>query len=176
MSAASDRLDRTRLALIEHVHRKERKPQRAQAQGDVGEHEDAEQWEAAEAAAASGGGGWMSRISRAAKSYWRHHPARMGVQMATPVLSAYARKQPLAYVSISAAAGAALTFARPWRLISVTGLVVAVLKSSQLSSLLMSALSAADFGRDMAPDETNDMANQARGAAARQAPMGEPHR
>jgi hypothetical protein len=73
-------------------------------------------------------------------------------------------------------AGAVLMLARPWRLISVTTLVVAVLKSSQLSSLLMSALSAADFGRDMAPDETNDMANQARGAAARQAPMGEPHR
>jgi hypothetical protein len=41
--------------------------------------------------------------------------------------------------------------ARPWRLISVTGLLVAVLKSSQLSSVLMSAMSAADFKKDHEP-------------------------
>jgi hypothetical protein len=37
---------------------------------------------------------------------------------------------------------------RPWRLITVGGLLAALLKSSQVSSLVMSALSAADFQKD----------------------------
>jgi hypothetical protein len=145
MSAASDKLARTRLALIEHVHRKERKPDRARAQQARGEHEDGEQWEAAEAAAASGGGGWFSRVGRAAKSYWRHHPARVGVQMATPVLSHFARGRPLAYVGIAALAGAVFMVARPWRLISVTGVLVALAKSPQLAGVVMSAMQGSDY-------------------------------
>jgi len=132
MSGASDRLARSRLALIEHVHRKELKGGRTQPDG--------EQWEAAQAAAASGGG-WFTRIKRAAQSYWRHHPARMGVQMATPILSQYARKQPLAYIGIAAAAGAVVMIARPWRLVSITGVLVALAKSPQLAGVVMSAMS-----------------------------------
>lgn len=145
MSLAGDRLARSRLALVEHVHRKERKPDRAQAQRARGEHEDGEQWEAAEAAASTGGGGWFSRIGRAAKSYWRHHPARVGVQMATPVLSHFARKQPLAYVGIAALAGAVFMVARPWRLISVTGVLVALAKSPQLAGVVMSAMQGSGY-------------------------------
>ena len=132
MSGASDRLARSRLALIEHVHRKELKGGRTQPDG--------EQWEAAQAAAASGGG-WFTRIKRAAQSYWRHHPARMGVQVATPILSQYARKQPLAYMGIAAAAGAVVMIARPWRLVSITGVLVALAKSPQLAGVVMSAMS-----------------------------------
>jgi hypothetical protein len=144
VSLAANRLALTRLALIEHVHRKERKPQRARAQQARGEHEDGEQWEAAEAAAATGGT-WFSRIGRAAKSYWRHHPARMGVQMATPLLSQFARRQPLAYVGIAALAGAVILVARPWRLVSVTGVLVALAKSPQLAGVVMSAMSGGDY-------------------------------
>jgi hypothetical protein len=148
MTLASDRLDRSRLALIEHVHRKERKPDRAHAQSARSEHEDGEQWEAAEAAAASGGGGWFSRIGRAAKSYWRHHPARMGVQLATPVLSQFARRKPMAYVGIAAVAGAIFMVARPWRLVSVTGVLVALAKSPQLAGVVMSAMQGTDLDDD----------------------------
>jgi hypothetical protein len=140
VSAATDRLARSRLALIEHVHRKEMKGGRTQADG--------EQWEAAEAAAASGGGGWFTRIKRAAQSYWRHHPARIGLQVATPVLSAYARKQPLAYMGIAAAAGAIVMVARPWRLVSITGVLVALAKSPQLAGVVMSAMSGSDMGEE----------------------------
>lgn len=142
---AAKRLDRSRLALIEYVHRKERKPGRAQAQQARGEHEDGEQWEAAERAAASGGGGWFTRVSRAAKSYWRHHPARMGVQMATPLLSQFARRKPMAYVGIAAAAGALVMVARPWRLVSVTGVLIALAKSPQLAGVVMSAMQGSDY-------------------------------
>jgi hypothetical protein len=139
MTAASDRLARSRLALIEHVHRKERK------RGPAREGEDGEQWEAAKAAASSKGGGWFSRIGRAAKSYWRHHPARVGVQMATPVLSQFARRNPLAYMGVAAVAGAVFMVARPWRLISVTGLLVALAKSPQLAGVVMSAMQGSGF-------------------------------
>ena len=145
MSGASDRLDRSRLAIIEHVHRKEGRGGRAQAMRERGEHEDGEQWEAAQAAAATGGGGWFTRVQRAAKSYWRHHPARMGLQMAEPVLSAYARKNPLAYMGIAAAAGAIFMVARPWRLISATGVLVALAKSPQHTDIVMSAMSGGDW-------------------------------
>jgi hypothetical protein len=145
MSAAADRLARSRLALVEYVHRKETKPGRMQMQRARGESEDGEQWEAAQAAAASGGGGWFSRIRRAAKSYWRHHPARMGVQMATPLLSSFARKNPAAYVGIAAVAGAVVMVARPWRLVSVTGVLVALAKSPQLAGVVMSAMSGSDY-------------------------------
>jgi hypothetical protein len=151
VTAASQRLDRTRLALIEHVHRKERKPGRAQAQRARGEHEDGEQWEAAQAAASSGGGSLFSRISRAAKSYWRHHPARVGVQMATPLLSQFARRQPAAYIGIAAVAGAVIMIARPWRLVSVTGVLIALAKSPQLAGVVMSAMSGGNYDDDDFP-------------------------
>jgi hypothetical protein len=72
----------------------------------------------------------------------------MAVDLATPLMRSYARRKPLQLLAISAAAGAALTFTRPWRLISLTTLIVALLKSSQLSHLLMAAASAADYRKD----------------------------
>ena len=57
------------------------------------------------------------------------------------------------FLGISALVGAVIVVTRPWRLISATGIVVALLKSSQLSGLLMSAMSAADFRKDERPYE-----------------------
>lgn len=150
MSDAGARLARTRLAIIEHVYRKElRKESRKDRLAAAAEHvqADGEQWEAAQAAAASGGG-TFSRVRRAARSYWRHHPARMGLQVARPVLSRYARRHPAAYVSIAALAGAIFMVARPWRLISVGGVLLALAKSPQLSGVLMSAMSGGDWDDD----------------------------
>lgn len=151
MSGASDRLARSRLALIEYVHRKEvRKDRSARGlQPSPRDNEsDAQPWEAAQGAAATRGG-WLTRIKRAAKGYWRHHPARMGLQVATPVLSRVAHGNPVAYVAVAAVAGAVITLARPWRLVSVTGLLVALAKSPQLAGVVMSAMSASDWDDDM---------------------------
>jgi len=151
MSSASDKLARSRLAIIEHVHRKELRKDRF---ADAARHtqrdgeQSGDQWEAAKAAAASGASGWFTRARRAARSYWRHHPARMGVQMATPVLASYARKHPAAYLSIAAAAGAIFMIARPWRLVSVTGVLVALAKSPQLAGVVMSAMSGSDWDEE----------------------------
>lgn len=79
-----------------------------------------------------------------ATSWWRHHPAHTALELATPVLSSYAARKPFQYLGIAALAGAVIAVARPWRLVSMTGLLVAVLKSSQLSSVVMSAMAGAD--------------------------------
>jgi len=152
MSEAADRLARTRLAIIEQVQRRdrrgggrdEREREHARARREAGEPESA--YEAP-------GEGWFDHIKRAIGTWWRHHPAHMGVELATPILSAYARRKPMQFLGISAALGAVVMIARPWRLISATGIVVALVKSSQLSGLLMSAMSAADFQKDNRPYE-----------------------
>ena len=70
------------------------------------------------------------------------HPARLAIGLIAPLLSHWGRRHPLALLGIAAAIGAALVVARPWKLISVTGVLVAALKSSNLASLAMSALAA----------------------------------
>jgi len=141
MSVAGDRLARTRLAIIEQVQRRERRPrderEREHARARPGRREPGE--------------GWFVHITHALGAWWRHHPARMAVELATPLLSEYAHAKPLRFLGIAAAAGAVIVVARPWRLISATGILVALVKSSQLSGLLMSALSAADFRNDDRP-------------------------
>lgn len=147
MSEASDKLARTRLAIIEHVHRRESRHDKHAVAGPAERQreEGGDQWDAAEVAAASGRGGRFARLKRAAQSYWRHHPARMGVEIATPLLSKYGSQHPMAYLGIAAAAGAIIMIARPWRLISVTGVLVALAKSPQLAGVVMSAMSGAEY-------------------------------
>ena len=64
--------------------------------------------------------------------------------MATPLLASYARRHPAQYVGIAVAAGALVMVARPWRLVSVTGVLLALAKSPQLAGVVMSAMSGSD--------------------------------
>ena len=150
MSDAGDRLARSRLAIIAQVQRRGRggrddftreqnthARQRERAEPDWSFQEERD-----------GIAGWFGGLKRALHTWWRHHPAHMGVELATPMLSNYAYRKPVQYLAIAAAIGAVVAVARPWRLITMGGLVAALLKSSQVSSLVMSALSAADFQKD----------------------------
>jgi hypothetical protein len=151
MSDASDKLDRNRQAILEYVARRERKhdPREEPRRGGYpGMDESSEGYAFSGDALPPPGGGWLGHLAHAVQTWWRYHPAHMAVELASPVLHEYARRKPLQLVGISLAAGAALTFARPWRLISITTIVVALLKSSQLSHLLMAAMSAADYRKD----------------------------
>jgi len=144
MSDASDKLARSRQAIVDQVRRKERyssQPSKAQGLRDAGRADDVYDSQARR-------GGWTGRLGYATRAWWRHHPAHMAVEMVTPALEDYAHHRPGRLLAISAAAGAALVLARPWKLISATGLLVAILKSSQISTLVMSAMSAADYQRD----------------------------
>lgn len=150
MSDASDKLDRNRQAILEYVARRERRhdPREQPRSGYTGPEEAAEGYAFSGDGLPPPGGGWFGHLSHAVRTWWRYHPAHMAVDLASPVLHEYARRKPLQLVGISLAAGAALTFARPWRLISITTIVVALLKSSQMSNLLMAAMSAADYRKD----------------------------
>ena len=86
------------------------------------------------------GGTWQS-IKRAVRVWWHHHPAQLALDLAKPVLGKYAEEKPLQLLGIAAGLGAAVVLVRPWRLVSVTGLAVATLKSSEVSGLLLSLLS-----------------------------------
>jgi hypothetical protein len=155
MTASSDKLAQTRLAIIEHVHRKERR--REHVREELHEATDQARAEARAAITDHGrdpppeGEGWLAHARHALRSWWRYHPAHMAVDLATPALSSYARRKPVQFLGIAAAAGAVFLLARPWKLISVTGVVVALLKSPQVAGLIMSAMSSSQNPRDDEP-------------------------
>ena len=148
MSDAADKLARTRLAIIDHIQRRERRDKGAESR-HTNESAGQEGWEQSESG--YGPSGWFASFKHAAGEWWRSHPAHLGLDLATPILSSYAARKPVQFLGIAAAVGAVVMIARPWRLISVTGLIVALVKSSQLSSVVMSAMSAADFKKDHEP-------------------------
>lgn len=84
-------------------------------------------------------GAWQV-LSQAVLAWWQHHPVQVAVDIGRPFLNNYARQKPLQLVSIAAVVGAGLALVKPWRLVSVTGLAVAALKSTGLSTTLLSLL------------------------------------
>jgi hypothetical protein len=150
MSAGSDRLERSRLAILEHIHRKEQRKNRAYREEEPSFGERVH-----DARAAKGGrAGWFEAIGDALHGWWHYHPARTAVEIARPMLASYARQKPVAYVGAAAVAGAVLLMLRPWKLISVTGIAVAVLKSPQVAGMIMSALSRSENpAGDQAPPD-----------------------
>lgn len=153
MSDAGDKLARTRLAIIAHVQQRARRATSPTARHLDRETGIEETWKdgSQEQPAAGRLRCWAGRLQRAASIWWRHHPAHAGLEVARPVLASYARRAPVTYLAVAAAAGAALFLARPWRLVSVTGILLGLLKSSQLSAMVLSAMSAADYGSDNEP-------------------------
>ena len=146
MSDAGDKLARSRQAILEHLARRQRRHDpREEIEGQAfsaGEDYPGEELPPAAS------GDWWGHFRHAVRTWWRYHPAHMAVDLASPLMHEYARRKPLQLLGISLAAGAALTLARPWRLISLTTLLLALLKSSQLSNLFMAAMSAADYRKD----------------------------
>ena len=123
MSRATDRLARSRQAILAELEPPARRPGRGTP------------------------GGWWSRLGVASGTWWRGHPLRMGMEMASPFLTAYAARSPWTLLAVAAAAGAAIAVFRPWRLLSLS-LLIAVAKTARLPTLLFSAFTAMD-----APDE-----------------------
>jgi hypothetical protein len=85
--------------------------------------------------------GTWNLAKQVGRAWWRGHPAHLALDFAKPVLQIYAEKNPLQLLGISAGIGAVAVVLRPWRLISVTGLVLAALKSPEISNVARSLLS-----------------------------------
>ena len=88
-------------------------------------------------------GGTWGILKHALGAWWHHHPVSVAFGLAKPTLKHYAEEKPLQLLGIAAAAGAAAVVLRPWRLVSIGSLLIATLKSSELSGALMSLLSSA---------------------------------
>ena len=83
---------------------------------------------------------WLT-IKNAINGWWQNHPAQLAIDLAAPVLGRYAEKKPLQLLGLAAGLGAAVVLLRPWRLVSMTGILLTTLKSSKVSSLVLSLLS-----------------------------------
>ena len=98
--------------------------------------------------------GSLGRLWRALRRttlvWWRSHPAHLAAELVHPVLGQYARTHPLALRGGAAALGAVVVLVRPWRLIPVTGLLMAALKSKAFTHFMASVLMP-DPGRDRRP-------------------------
>ena len=92
-------------------------------------------------------GFWTSALARATRTWWRNQPVSVAFGVAKPVLGRYAERQPFKLLSIAAVAGAAVVLIRPWRLVSVGGLVLAAVKSAAVPGVLMSLFAAREDGK-----------------------------
>ena len=84
--------------------------------------------------------GALGAMKHAIRAWWHRHPASSAVELARPILGDYARVHPFKLLGAAAGIGAAAVLVRPWRMISVGGLLLATIKSSGLSSVLLSLL------------------------------------
>ncbi len=87
-----------------------------------------------------GAGVWLSMGRSVAQRWWRRHPAHALGQLARPLLERYARKKPAKLMAIAAATGAVVVLVKPWRLLSVTAVLAAVLKTSDMADVVSSLM------------------------------------
>lgn len=153
----AEKLALSRLAILDYLapkdHRKERSQEKARraeaaaAAADIGTDADADSTGGARKRIRWSRPRWFSGVTGVASSWWQRHPAQMAFEMITPPLQSYMRRRPFQVLGLAAGVGVLIVVTRPWRLISLTTLVVAIVKSSQLSGVVMSALSDAQGWR-----------------------------
>jgi hypothetical protein len=79
---------------------------------------------------------WISMARRVTQRWWRRHPANAVGQLARPLLDRYAREQPVKLMAAAAAAGGLIVLVKPWRLLSITAVLAAVLKTSDVADIV----------------------------------------
>jgi hypothetical protein len=152
MSEGSDKLDRSRQAILEYIARRQRKhdPREEPASRQAGTEANfaASSYDDDEDDPYIDGDGWFGHLRHGVRTWWRYHPAHMVGDIATPLLRTYAQRKPKQLLGLAFGAGALLTLLRPWKLISITTIIVALLKSGQISHIFTAAMSAADYRKD----------------------------
>lgn len=119
------RLERTRLKLAQHLARGRRPALQDQHPSSSPQQ-----------------GAW-GRVQRASRVWWNAHPLHDAVDVARPVLHDYAERRPLRLVGIAAGTGAAIVLLRKWRMLPLTGVVLALIKSSDMKALAHSLVAPA---------------------------------
>lgn len=144
--APSDRLTLTRREIVSYMKQESRRqgPTPGQSAGtDRAADPERGDGEDPQGGSHEGGSAWRT-IKRTAGAWWHTHPARLALEVAEPVVEKYARAHPIKLVAVAAGVGAAVVLAKPWRLVSVTGVALAALKSSKLSAMAASFLTPKD--------------------------------
>ncbi|MFT3720498.1 hypothetical protein [Pseudorhodoferax sp.] len=128
----AERLDATRAAIALQLARRRRRPRAAEPQEPAR--------------------GFLPRVRRAARVWWDSHPVHDAVAVARPALEDYAHARPYRLVGIAAGIGAGLALLRGWRLLPLTGLVLALMKSSDVKATVQSFAAAPGApGEPLAP-------------------------
>ncbi|CAN7568628.1 hypothetical protein [Polaromonas sp. LjRoot131] len=125
-----ERLASSRKAIVRHMSRDKLSHDEQEQSGRHGE----------EGPEHAGSGSW-GFIKHALGAWWQHHPVSAAFSLAQPVLGKYAREKPFQLLGIAAVAGAAAVAFKPWRLVSLGSVLLAALKSSEISGALLSMLS-----------------------------------
>lgn len=82
--------------------------------------------------------GMLARVRRAARVWWHSHPAHNAVDFVRPALQDFAADKPYRLVGIAAGAGAAFTLLRAWHVLPLTGVALALMKTSDLKATVRS--------------------------------------
>jgi len=94
---------------------------------------------------------WSAVAANVVRRWWRRHPANAAGQLALPVLERYAREEPAKLVAAAAATGALVVLVKPWRLLSITAVLAAVLKTSDVADLVTTLMRKTTNPRKDAP-------------------------
>ena len=86
-------------------------------------------------------------VKQAFQSWWHHHPASMAVEIANPFLGLYARTHPIKLLAIAAGVGAAAVMLRPWRLLSLGGVALAIVKSPDIAGAVSTLITRTSASR-----------------------------
>ncbi|HYW56897.1 MAG TPA: hypothetical protein VE934_08050 [Polaromonas sp.] len=127
VTAALDRLAQSRLAIVRHMHHDTLEAVDTVEGLGQGDREEID-----------GSSGTWGLVKQVTTSWWRGHPAHMALDFLKPMVQSYAEDKPVRMLGISAAIGAAIVVIRPWRLMSLTGVLIAVAKSKELSEVVRS--------------------------------------
>ena len=137
-----ERLAASRKAIVRHMNRHSE-------EAEVEERDEQREYADSQASGSVFGGAW-GIFKHTLQSWWRHHPANVAFDFAKPVLRRYAEDQPVKLLGIAAGIGALAVVIKPWRLVSLGGVLLATLKSSEVSSALLSMLSQPPGGKTAA--------------------------
>jgi hypothetical protein len=135
-----ERLARSRRALVRQLNGEKEEPRdSARGRRNAAREADPETYASASAdgkASPRNSHQWTSMARSMTERWWRRHPAHAAGQLARPLLEHYARKEPAKLMAVAAATGAAIVLIRPWRLLSFTAVLAAVLKTSDVADVV----------------------------------------
>ena len=131
-TSPQERLAISRRAIVRHMNRD------SKSRGDP-DNPNPDQTE--EQSSSAGSSGTWAVVKHAIQAWWHHHPVSVAFDLARPAIGHYAEDKPFKLLGLAAGVGAAAVLFRPWRLVSLGGVLLAALKSSELSGALHALMS-----------------------------------